>query len=79
MHNLQTERFHKPVMINGMLATGDGSIRTFSPRGVKDTPPYLHDGRLLNLEATVEFFKLVMGTKPTATEKQDLVQSLRAR
>jgi cytochrome c peroxidase len=78
MHNLQTERFYKPVMINGMLATADGPIKTFPLRGVKDAPPYLHDGRLLTLEDTVEFFNLVLGTKLTAPEKQDLVQFLRA-
>ena len=78
MHNLQVERFYKPEMINGMLATADGPIKTFPLRGIKDSPPYLHDGRLLTLEDTVEFFNLVIGTKLTATEKQDLVQFLRA-
>ena len=78
MHNLQTERFYKPVMITGMFATGDGPIKTFPLRGVKDAPPYLHDGRLLTLEDTTEFFNLVLGTKLTAAEKQDLVQFLRA-
>ncbi len=78
MHNLQTERFYKPVMINGMFATGDGPIKTFPLRGVKDTPPYLHDGRLLTLEDTVEFFNLVLATKLTTPEKQDLVLFLRA-
>jgi cytochrome c peroxidase len=78
MHNLQTERFYKPVMINDMFATGDGPIKTFPLRGVKDAPPYLHDGRLLTLEDTVEFFNLVLGTNLMAPEKQDLVQFLRA-
>ena len=35
--------------------------------------------RLLTLEDTVEFFNLILGTKLTAEEKQDLVQFLRAR
>ena len=78
MHNLQVERFYKPETINGMLATADGPIKTFPLRGVKDSPPYFHDGRLLTLEDTVEFFNLVVGTKLTATEKEDLVQFLRA-
>ena len=77
-HNLQTERFYKPVMINGMVAAGDGPIKTFPLRGIKDTPPYFHDGRLLTLEDTVEFFNLIDGTKLTAQEKQDLVAFLRA-
>src|SRR5512141_2501878 len=29
MHNLKAERFFKPVMINGMMAIGDGAIKTF--------------------------------------------------
>jgi cytochrome c peroxidase len=78
MHNLQVERFYKPVMINGMLAGADGPIKTFPLRGIKDSPPYLHDGRLLTLEDTVEFFNLVLGTKLAQPEKQDLVLFLRA-
>jgi cytochrome c peroxidase len=78
MHNLQAERFFKPVMINGRFATADGPIKTFPLRGIKDSPPYLHDGRLLTLEDTVEFFNLVLGTKLTTPEKQDLVLFLRA-
>ena len=78
MHNLQTERFFKPVMINNMMAIGDGPIKTFPLRGIKDSPPYLHDGRLLTLEDTVEFFNLVLGTQLSAQEKTDLVAFLRA-
>src|ERR1700692_2082503 len=77
MHNLQAERFFKPVMINGMMAIGDGPIKTFPLRGIKDSPPYMHDGRLLTLDDTVEFFNLIDGTKLTAQEKQDLVLFLR--
>ena len=78
MHNLQVERFYKPELINGAMAIGDGPIKTFPLRGIKDSPPYLHDGRLLTLEDTVEFFNLVLETKLTPKEKQDLVQFLRA-
>jgi cytochrome c peroxidase len=78
MHNLQAERFFKPVMINNMMAIGDGPIKTFPLRGIKDSPPYLHDGRLLTLDDTVEFFNLILGTQLTAQEKQDLVAFLRA-
>src|SRR2546421_1102747 len=78
MHDLQTERFYRPRMINGRMATADGPIKTFPLRGVKDTPPYLHDGRLLTLDDTVEFFNLILGTQLTADEKQDLVVFLRA-
>ncbi len=77
MHNLRVERFFKPQMINGRLASSDGPIKTFTLRGIKDSPPYLHDGRLLTLEDTVEFFNLVLETKLTEPEKQDLVAFLR--
>ena len=77
MHNLRAERFYRPQRINGMMASADGPIKTFPLRGVKDTPPYLHDGRLLTLDDTVEFFNLILGTQLTAQEKQDLVTFLR--
>ena len=78
MHNLRAERFFKPQLINGRMASADGPIKTFPLRGIKDTPPYLHDGRLLTLDDTVEFFNLILGTRLTADEKQDLVAFLRA-
>src|SRR5450830_1578624 len=77
MHNLKTERFYKTKVVNGMKAVGDGPIKTFPLRGIKESPPYLHDGRLLTLEDTVEFFNLVLETKLTETEKSDLVAFLR--
>jgi len=46
--------------------------------GIKDSPPYLHDGRLLTLDDTVEFFNIVLETKLAAEEKADLVTFLRA-
>ncbi|MDQ3562923.1 MAG: cytochrome B6 [Pseudomonadota bacterium] len=76
MHNLQVERFYKPRMINGRMASADGPIKTFPLRGIKDSPPYLHDGRLLTLEDTVEFFNLVLALKLTDLEKKDLVAFL---
>jgi len=78
MHNLKAERFFKPRLINGAMATADGPIKTFPLRGIKDSPPYLHDGRLLTLEDTVEFFNLILETKLTPPEKTDLVAFLRA-
>jgi cytochrome c peroxidase len=73
MHNLQVERFFKEQMVNGRLASADGPIKTFPLRGIKDSPPYLHDDRLLTLVDTVEFFNLVTGTKLTTHEKADVV------
>jgi cytochrome c peroxidase len=69
MHDLRVERFTKEP--------GDGPIKTFTLRGIKDSPPYLHDGRLLTLEDTVEFFNLVLGVNLTRDEKADLVAFLR--
>lgn len=77
MHNLRTERFFKPQMINGRMANMDGPIKTFPLRGIKDSPPYLHDDRLLTLDDTVEFFNLVLETKLSTDEKKDLVAFLR--
>lgn len=77
MHNLKVERFYKPQMINGRMASADGPIKTFPLRGIKDSPPYLHDGRLLTLEDTVEFFNLILDIKLTEPEKKDLVEFMR--
>jgi cytochrome c peroxidase len=70
MHDLHLERFLK-------YEAGDGPIKAFTLRGIKDSPPYLHDGRCLTLEDTVEFFNLVQGLKLTKQEKTDLVAFLR--
>jgi cytochrome c peroxidase len=78
MHNLKAERFYKPRMINGRMASVDGPIKTFPLRGIKESPPYLHDRRLLTLEDTVEFFNMIQGLKLTEQEKKDLVEFLRA-
>ena len=78
MHDLQVERFYKPRMEGGMLITAQGPIKTFPLRGIKESPPYMHDGRLLTLEDTVEFFNLVLETKLTSQEKSDLTAFLRA-
>jgi cytochrome c peroxidase len=78
MHNLRAERFFKPVMINGMMASQDGPIKTFPLRGIKDSPPYMHDGRLLTLDDTVEFFNLILQSRLTQAEKSDLLAFLKA-
>ena len=78
MHNLRTERFFHTTTVNGRTASADGPIKTFPLRGIKDSPPYLHDGRLLTLEDTVEFFNLVLALKLNHEEKGDLVSFLRA-
>jgi cytochrome c peroxidase len=78
MHDLQVERFYTAKLVNGAAMAADGPIKTFPLRGVKESPPYMHDGRLLTLEDTVEFFNLVLGLKLTSDEKGDLVAFMRA-
>jgi cytochrome c peroxidase len=74
MHDLKLERFYRPGKIyNDQAALPDGPIKTFTLRGIKDSPPYLHDGRLLTLADTVEYFNLVLGVKLTQDEKDSLV------
>jgi cytochrome c peroxidase len=69
-HDLKLERF--------LGEPPQGQIKTFSLRGIKDSPPYLHDGRLFTLEDTVEFFNLIFELRLEAQEKKDLVTFMRA-
>jgi cytochrome c peroxidase len=69
MHDLRLERF--------LDEPGDGPIKSFTLRGIKESPPYLHDGRCLTLEDTVEFFNLVLELNLTKDEKGDLVAFLK--
>jgi cytochrome c peroxidase len=69
MHDLKMERFTREP--------GDGPIKTFTLRGIKESPPYMHDGRCLTLEDTVKFFDLVLGLKLTQEEETNLVAFLR--
>jgi hypothetical protein len=68
MHDLQVERFY--------TGRPEGPIKTFALRGIKDSPPYLHDGRCPTLADAVEFFNLVLELRLTAEEKADLVAFL---
>ncbi len=69
MHDLHLEEF--------LDEPGDGPIKSFTLRGIKESPPYLHDGRCLTLEDTVEFFNLVFALGLTKEEKRDLAAFLR--
>jgi cytochrome c peroxidase len=64
MHDLKVERFYK--------GRPEGPIKTFPLRGIKDSPPYLHDDRLPTLDDTVEFFNLVLDLKLNKDEKDAL-------
>ncbi len=68
LHDLQVERFY--------VGRPEGPIKTFPLRGIKDSPPYLHDGRCLTLHDAVEFFNIVLELKLTKQEKEDLVAFL---
>src|SRR5690606_14132538 len=73
MHDLKAHRFYEPRNINGRYTQPTGPIKTFTLRGIKDSPPYMHDGRLPTLADTVEFFNLVLQLDLTADEKEALV------
>jgi len=69
MHDLRLDRFvNEPSL---------GPITTFTLWGIKESPPYMHDGRCLTPEDTVEFFNLVLQLELTKQEKTDLVAFMR--
>jgi cytochrome c peroxidase len=69
MHDLQVEAFYP--------GRAEGWVKTFSLRGIKDSPPYFHDGRLPTLEDTIEFFNLILQSRLALEEKKDLAAFLR--
>jgi cytochrome c peroxidase len=69
IHDLRVEEFYP--------GRAEGPIKTFALRGIKDSPPYFHDGRLPTLEDTVEFFNVLFQNRLTQAEKKDLVAFLR--
>jgi cytochrome c peroxidase len=69
MHDLKVERF--------VDQAPTGQIKTFTLRGIKESPPFMHDGRCLTLEDTVEFFNLVLELDLSKEEKHDLVAFMR--
>ncbi len=76
MHDLQVYRFHEAVDVRGRMAAQEGLTKTFPLRGIRDSPPYFHDGRLLTLADTVEFFNLILELELNEQEKDDLVAYL---
>ncbi len=64
LHDLKVERFYK--------GRPEGPIKTFPLRGIKDSPPYFHDGRLPTLDDTVEFFNLILELQLNKKEKDAL-------
>jgi cytochrome c peroxidase len=78
MHDLMVDRFFTFRTVNNQIQKPDGLIKTFPLRGIKDSPPYFHDGRLLTLEDTIEFFNLILEDHLTQSEKDDLLAFLLA-
>jgi len=78
MHDLMVERFFNFRTVNNQIQKPDGPIKTFPLRGIKESPPYFHDGRLLTLEDTIEFFNLILEDHLTQDEKDDLLAFLLA-
>jgi cytochrome c peroxidase len=68
MYDLQVERFYK--------GRPEGPIKNFPLRGIKDSPPYLHDDRLPTLDDTVEFFNLVLELQLSKEEKEAITAYL---
>jgi len=77
MHDLHLGRFYEAETVRGQRNATEGPIKTFTLRGIKDSPPYMHDGRLLTLDDTVEFFNLVLSLRLTDEEKKDLTAFLK--
>ena len=67
-YDLQVERFYK--------GRPEGPIKNFPLRGIKDSPPYLHDDRLPTLDDAVEFFNLILELKLNKSEKEALTAYL---
>jgi cytochrome c peroxidase len=78
MHDLKIERFFKGGDDQRLVGDKRWADQDLPLRGIKHSSPYMHDGRLLTLGDTVEFFNLILGTKLTGNEKQDLAAFLRA-
>jgi len=68
MHDLGVERFY--------AGRPEGPIKTFPLRGIKDAPPYLHDGRCPTLPDAVEFFNIVLELQLSKEEKDALTAYL---
>ena len=68
MHDLKVERFYR--------GRPEGPIKTFPLRGIKDSPPYLHDDRLPTLDDAVEFFNLILELHLEPEEKEAITAYL---
>jgi hypothetical protein len=79
MHDLKAEHFFGPEMVDHVTAGGDGSMKTLGLCGINDDPPCLQDGRLLTLDETVEFFRLILTAKLHSGNSGGRPRSLFAR
>ncbi len=74
LHNLRVQRFFQ--WPHGLRRRTHQDHHLARPKGFA---PFLHEGRLLTLEDTVEFFNLIQETQLKAKEKADLVAFLGLR
>jgi len=74
---LEVGRFYNPETVRDHRDVAAGPIKTFTLRGIKDSPPYLHDGRLLTSDDTVAFFNVVLSLHLDKEESDAPVAFLR--
>ena len=77
IHDLKVSRFYDPDTVSGHHEVAVGTIKTFTLRGIEDSPSCLHDGRLLTLDDTVAFFDIVLSLKLSTEEQKALVAFMR--
>ena len=63
INDLRMKRFY--------VGRPEGPIKTFPPPGIKDSPPYLYDGRRPTPHDALEFFNIILEVKLTTGEKED--------
>jgi hypothetical protein len=78
LHRRRRPGLGEPLPILGHAGRDIELAAQLGQRLLAGQAPYLHDGRLLTLDDTVEVFNLVLGTRLTEGEKKDLLAFLRA-
>ncbi|MDI9403196.1 MAG: cytochrome c peroxidase [Limnohabitans sp.] len=68
----------KGQMVRALRRSGElfGQFRTPSLRGVAETPPYMHDGRLATLADVVRFYDTLEGASPVGHHGEAVLEPL---
>lgn len=68
----------KARMVSGLRRSGElfGQFRTPSLRGVAETAPYMHDGRLATLDDVVRFYDTLEGASPVGHHGEQVLEPL---